>query len=102
MTRAWGGQWASYDNKSWSKRPNTSYSYSGANAYLLMYRKVIKVIKKTISSIPSSPVSALKSLNPRFLQVEKSRNTKFPEEDEVPQHIKDEVKKEEQRAIKER
>jgi ubiquitin carboxyl-terminal hydrolase 47 len=77
VKRAWGGQWAAGTaaaGAAAAKRPLfKGTGYSGANAYMLMYRRL-----------------------------EPSRNARFPTDEEVPAHVREGVGKDEERAAKEK
>jgi ubiquitin carboxyl-terminal hydrolase 47 len=74
VKRAWGGRWAnSYAAAGAKKFYNSGSTYSGANAYMLMYRRV-----------------------------EPSRNAGFPEDSSVPDYLVQRVKEDEDRAAKEK
>lgn len=74
VKRAWGGPWAAGYGGSAAKRPYyRGLGYSGANAYMLMYRRI-----------------------------EPSRNAGFPVDSEVPAYVREGVAKDEERAERER
>ena len=80
VKRAWGGSWASTSSGAGGAGANAlrrplykGTSYSGANAYMLMYRRI-----------------------------EPGRNAVFPSDVEVPGHVREGVSKDEERANKEK